>query len=178
MPIFAVAVILTVLAVVLLARWRKLAAKARQNQEQINRKLRESDLDQALSNGVSYSDTAQAQVPVEIHYASKGRTENRAMLRLTEQTASVTKAYLFQRNETFFLGEEYGRAAVFREQGKNAVCCEVFSYQGNVYARRSGRDVCRLLRGKKTMPLTEKAFLLRSGDRLATRTGVFLVEMI
>lgn len=174
-------IVLTVTVLVVLIFWRKKARKAKQDQEQVERAAKENALDRALSNGSHPSSQPhpQAQQPLEVHYNSKGsRAERSATLRLTEQAESVTKEYLFQRTEVIYIGEEYGRAAIFRERGKGKLYCEIFPYQNNVYIRLCGRTECRLLRGKQCASLTAKAICLRSGDRVETQSGVFLVELI
>lgn len=163
-------------ACVILFYWRKRALRARQNQEQINQKLKEDALDRALSNGARQSGAAQA--PVEIHYSANTQGESGAMLRLTEQAESVTKEYLFQRTEVVYVGEEYGRSAVFRKQGQNKLHCELFPYQGGTYVRLCGKAECRLIRGKQAARITSKAIQLRNKDKIETRTGIFLVELI
>ena len=172
-----IAALLAAVIVGLLVRWRRTASKAKQDKEQIERKLKEDALDRALSNGPRPK--AQVQAPVGIHYTSGGlQKESESMLRLTEQAESVSKEYLFQRASTIYIGEEYGRSAVFQERGRGTLYCELFPYQDATYVRLCGRGECRLIRKKQTAPVTPKAIRLRSGDRLETRTGVFLVEFI
>lgn len=175
LPILSAAALL--LAGAGLLFWRTRAKRAKLNREQVDRKLKEDALDRALSNGPRRS--PQAQAPVEVRYSAGARREGGAMLRLTELAETTSKEYLFQRGDTLFLGEEYGRAAVFRERGWNKVDCEIFPYQGEVYVRFCGKGgECRLIRGKQRAYLTDKAVCLRSGDKVETQAGVFLVEFI
>lgn len=168
--------LLAAVAIIALACWRKAAAKAKQDREQADRKRKEDALDRALSNASRPSGSAQ--VPMQVHYSAHAQKTGGAMLRLTEQAESVTKEYLFQQAEVFYIGEEYGRAAVFREAGRNTVHCELFPYQGGTYVRLCGSAACRLIRGKETAHITEKAIRLRTGDRIETKAGVFLVEIL
>lgn len=170
--------VLAAVVLFLLTRWRKAAVRKKQNQEQIDRKLKEDTLDRALSNGPRPNRQSQSQAPVEVHYKSKTQRESGTMLRLTEQAESVTKEYLFQRTDTIYIGEEYGHAAIFQDRTGQQLCCELFPYEGDVYVRLCGKTEGRLIRGRQTAPLTTKAIRLRSGDRIETRTGVFLVELI
>lgn len=162
-----------------LARRRKASQKAKRDLEKIDRKLKEDALDRALSNqrvtrkGV----TNQTQAPAEVHYTSRAAQETGNILRVTEQAESVTKEYLFQRTEMVFLGEEYGRAAVFCSGTGNKVYCELFPYQNSVCVRAAAEGTSRLLRGKQAVPLTSKAVRLRSGDRIETKAGLFLIEL-
>lgn len=160
-----------------LIRWRRAASKAKQDKEQIERKLKEDALDRALSNGPRSK--IEVQSPVEIHYTSgSSQKERGSMLRLTEQAETVSKEYLFQQSATIYIGEEYGRSAVFQKQGKGTLYCELFPHQDATYVRLCGRGECRLIRKKQTAPVTSKAIRLRSGDKIETQTGVFLVEFI
>jgi len=176
--ILAAAAMAAAVVLVLLIRWRKAAAKAKQDREQIDRKLREDALDRALSNGPRREGAPQSQSPVGVHYNSTPKKENGSMLRLTEQGESVMKEYLFQRTDTIYIGEEYGRPVVFQEQGRGELHCELFSHAGSVYVRLHGRSEGRLIRGRQTAPLTTNAVRLRSGDRIETKAGIFLVEFI
>ncbi len=181
MPRLLIPVVVVIAVAVMLAllmRWRRLAGKAKQNREQIDRKLKEDALDRTLSNGFRQEGIPQSQAPIGIHYNSVPKKEPGAMLRLTEQGESVTKEYLFQQTDTIYIGEEYGRPAVFQEQGKGELHCELFFHTGSVYVRLYGRSDCRLIRGKQTASLTKNAIRLRSGDRIETKTGIFLVEFI
>lgn len=94
MPV--ITAILIALAVALFF-WRRARNGAAQNREQAERKRQEDALDRALSNGVRRSDSAQ--VLMEVHYSVNIRKESEPLFRLTEQTDSVTKEYLFQRTE-------------------------------------------------------------------------------
>lgn len=172
----AVIFLFTAVICIALLCWRKSAARSKQNQEQIERKQKEDALDRALSNGARRSDSAQ--VPMEVHYSADTQRESGSMLRLTEQAESVTKEYLFRRTEIFYVGEEYGHAAVFRERGQNKLHCEFFPYQNGTYVRLCGRAECRLIRGKQTARITSKAICLRTRDKIETQAGVFLVELI
>ena len=142
----------------------------------IDRKLKEDALDRALSNGARRN--SGSQTPVEVRYSSHPQREGGSMLRLTDQAESVKKEYLFQKTDVLYIGEEYGRSAVFREQGRNKLYCELFPYQDGVYVRLCGRAECRLIRGRQTAPLTETPIRLRSGDKIEVQTGVFLVELL
>lgn len=174
----AAAAIAAVALAVFLIRWRRTAVKSKQNREQIDRKIKEDALDRALSNGPRQRGKAQSQAPVGIYYNSTPKRENGEMLRLTEQGESVTKEYLFQRTDVIYIGEEYGRSAVFQERGRGKLHCELFPHDGSVYVRLHGRSEGRLIRGKKTAPLTTTAVRLHSGDRIETKTGIYLVEFI
>lgn len=169
---------LAVILIIVLICWRRAVAKKKLDQEQMDRKIKEEALDRALSNRRHLGKSPQAQAPMEVHYKSEPRKGMGTMLRLTEQAESMTKEYLFQQNETILLGEEYGRAAVFQRKGKNRVFCELFPYEDGIYVRRSGKAEGRLIRGKKAAPLTGEGIRLRSGDRIETQAGVFLVEFI
>lgn len=173
MPV--ITAILIALAVALFF-WRRARNGAAQNREQAERKRQEDALDRALSNGVRRSDSAQ--VPMEVHYSVNIRKESEPLFRLTEQTDSVTKEYLFQRTELVYVGKEYGHSAVFRERGQNKIHCELFPYQDGIYVRLCGKAECRLIQGKQTARITSKAMRLRSGDKIETQNGVFLVELI
>lgn len=174
----AAAAITAAVVLILLIRWRRAASKSKQNREQIDRKIKEDALDRALSNKTRRSGPAQSKAPIGVYYNNTQKTESGRMLRLTEQGESVTKEYLFQRTDIIYIGEEYGRSAVFQEQGRGRLHCELFPHDGSVYVRLHGRSECRLIRGKKTAPLTAAAIRLRHGDRIETKTGVFLVEFI
>ena len=171
---------LAVLAVIAAALffWRKKARKRKQDQEQIDRKMKEEALDRALANGPHRSADIRAQVPVEVHYSSRTEKETGGMLRLTEQSGAVTKEYLFRQTERICIGEEYDGAVVFRGQGKGRLYCELFPYRDGVCVRLCGGLPCSLVRGKRRMPLASKAVRLHSGDRIETRTGSFLIEFI
>lgn len=172
----AIAVLFAVAVCAALLYWRRSTRRAKQDREQIDRKLKEDALDRALSNGARQSGSAQT--PVEVRYSANTQRESSSMLRLTEQAESVTKEYLFQRAEIVYVGEEYGHSAVFRKQGQNKLHCELFPYQGGTYVRLCGKAECRLIRGKQTARITSKAIRLRSGDKIETQAGVFLVELI
>lgn len=172
----AASVLFVAVICVILLCWRKSAMRAKQNQEQVNLKLKEDALDRALSNGAKQSGAAQ--IPVGIHYFANTQKESGSMIRLTEQAESVAKEYLFRRTEVIYVGEEYGRPAVFREQGQNKLHCELFPYQSGVYVRLCGKAECRLIRGKQAARITSKAIQLRNKDRIETPTSVFLVELI
>lgn len=173
-----VPIVIAIVLLLFLVRWYRANAKTREDREQIDRKLKEDALDRALSNGRYGNRRFQAQTPVEIHYSSHAKKDKSAMFRLTEQAESVTKEYLFSRSEMVYIGEEYGRAAVFQQRGGGILYCELFPHQSDIYVRLCGKAECRLLRGRQTAPLTEKAIRLRTGDRIETQTGVFLVEFI
>lgn len=161
-----------------LSCWRKAALKKKQDQDQIDRKMKEEALDRALANGPRQSAAIRAQAPVVVHYNSRPKKETGTMLRLTEQAGAVTKEYLFRRTESIYIGEEYGCAVVFQGQGKGTLYCKLFPYGDGVYVCLCGRAKSSLVRGKQTMPLTSKAVRLHSGDRIETRTGSFLIEFI
>jgi len=180
LPVIGFAILAAVILIILIC-WRKAACKKKQNQEQVDRIMKENALNRALSNASHQCGQTkpQAQEPLEVHYNSKiSQAERGSILRLTEQAESVTKEYLFQRSDVIYIGEEYGRAAVFRERGTGKLYCELFPYQDNVYIRLCSSAQCRLLRGKQCAPLSSKGICLRSGDRIETQTGVFLVELI
>lgn len=170
--------IVIAVAFIFLLRWRKSITKARQDQEQIDRKLKEDALDRALSNGPRRSGTARSQAPVEIHYNSVAKKESGSMFRLTELAETVTKEYLFSKTDIIYIGEEYGQAAVFQEKGTNRLYCELFPHGGSVYIRLCGKSEARLIRRKQTAPLSENAIQLCSVDRIETQTGIFLFELI
>jgi len=174
-------VVLAVIILIGLICWRRAARKKKQDQDQIDRIMKEDALNRALSNSSHQGGQTrpQAQEPLEVRYNSKvSLSERGSVLRLTEQAESVTKEYLFHRTDVIYIGEEYGRAAVFREKGTGKLYCELFPYQNDVYIRLCGRAQCRLLRGKQCTALHAKGICLRSGDRIETQTGVFLVELI
>lgn len=165
------------IAAAALIRWRRSVKRAKQNREQIDRKLKEDALDRALSNGPRQN--SQAKAPVEVRYSVRTQAESSSMIRLTALTESTSKEYLFRRTEAVFLGEEYGRPAVFRERGRNQVDCEIFPHEGALYIHACGkkRD-SRLQRGKQKTSLTEKSICLRNGDKIEIHSGTFLVELI
>ncbi|MCI9332988.1 MAG: hypothetical protein HFG05_12615 [Oscillibacter sp.] len=170
--------LIVVILIGLVIRWRKVSAKMRQDREQIDRKIKEDALDRALSNGPLPKASVRPQAPVEIHYDSKPKKESGSMLRLTEQAESVCKEYLFQCTATIYIGEEYGRAAVFEGRGAGTLYCELFPHEDGMYVRLCGKAECRLLRGRQIAALTPNAIQLRSKDKIETQTGVFLVEFI
>lgn len=176
--ILAIFFAIVLIIIGLLIRWRTVSTKSKQDREQIDRKLKEDALDRALSNALHQDARSQAKTPVEIHYNSTLQKESDSMLRLTEQAESVSKEYLFQKNSIIYIGEEYGRSAIFQDRGKGTLYCELFPHQDGVYVRLCGKAECRLIRGKQTAPLTSTAIRLRSKDKIETRTGVFLVEFI
>lgn len=175
--IVAAFVVLTAITAAL-SYWRKKARKKKQNQEKIDRKMKEEALDRALANGPHQNTAIRAQVPIEVHYSNRHEKGTSAMLRLTEQAGAITKEYLFRQTERICIGAEYDGSVVFRGQGKGKLYCELFPYQDGVYVRLCGGLACSLVREKRQVPLASKAIRLHSGDRIETRTGSFLVEFI
>lgn len=160
--------------------WRKKTAQKKLNLEQMNHKAREDALDRALSNRLYRGNSAQPQAPVEVHY-NGGQTVQKGvnMFRLTEKAETVTKEYLFRMDESVFLGEEHGRAAVFYRCTGNTVCCEIFSSGNAVYVRGYGRSDGQLIRGKQKIGLSAMdGIRLSSNDIIETRYGTFLIEFI
>lgn len=162
----------------LVIRWRKVSAKAKQDREQIDRKMKEDALDRVLSNGPRPKTSVRPQTPAEVHYDGKPQKKSGSMLRLTEQAESVRKEYLFQCTAIIYIGEEYGHSAVFENRGTGTLYCELFPHGDGMYVRLCGKAECRLMRGKQIAPLTLNAIRLRSKDKIETKTGVFLVEFI
>ena len=173
-------IIIAAVVVRLLFRWRRTASQRARDREQIDRKFKEDALDRALSNqrAGGGSSSSRAETPVEIRYKNSAKAETGTMVRLTELSESMSKEYLFQMSETIYLGEEFERAAVFKEKASSKIFCELFPYNSGFFVRKRGNAQCRLLRGKQSTGLTSESVRLHSGDRIETQAGVFLVEFI
>lgn len=171
-------IILVTIILIILTQCRKTSVKARKIREQIDRKLKEDDLDRVLSNGPQKGNKVQAETPVKVHYTSNPYKKGRSMLRLVDQAGYIEKEYIFLRTDILYIGEEYGHSVIFREQSGNQVYCELFPHQDSVYVRLCGKAKCRLIRGKQSVSLTSNAVRLHNGDKIETQAGVFLVELL
>ena len=160
--------------------WRRRRAKRKLDKEQMDRKIREDALDRALSNRLHHSRSSEAQTPFEVRYSGE-RTGGKdvEMLRLTEQSESMTKEYLFRMENVIFLGEEHGHAAIFYQRDKaHTIYCEIFPNDGAAYIRACKTAGGQLVRGKKKAGLDTKGIKLCSGDFIEMKCGTFLVEFI
>lgn len=159
--------------------WRRRSIQKKQNQEQMQRKTLEDTLNRALSNDQHPQQAHHAQAPMQVHYSGgEHGGKGQKMIRLTEKAESVTKEYLFHEGERVFLGEEYGRAAVFQERAGHLVYCELFPHGGSCYVRQCGTAVGRLIRGKQKTQLGPEGIRLCSGDIIEHEKGVFYLEFI
>lgn len=179
-PLIAGVVLLGIILGIVFLLQRRKRVKRKADKEQMDRKMREDALDRALSNRLHHSRSSQPQTPFEIRYhggqEAAGEVE---MLRLTEQSESVTKEYLARKENVIFLGEDHGHAAVFYQRDKaHCVDCEIFPNDGAVYVRRCSESGGQLVRGKQKTGLDTKGIKLCSGDVVELRCGTFLIEFI
>lgn len=165
-----------ILSFVIFKRKRR---KKLMDQEQMGRKAREDILDRALSNQLHRTVQHASQTPLETHYNSEQKVaKGTKMIRLTELSESVTREYLFQWEDTVFLGKEYGRAAVFHQRDNHQVYCKIFPLGGYIYVSQQGSEKGYLVRGKKRADLEPSGLRVLSGDKLEIALGTFLIEFI
>jgi len=174
------AVLCVIALCILLIFWRRRNTKRREDKEKIDRKVREDELDRALSNKLHHSRSTQAVTPFEYRYHGRQEAGREVeMLRLTEQSESVTKEYLARKDGLLYLGEDLGRAAVFyQKDGSHVIDCEIFPSDGAVYVRRCGTSGVQLVRGRHRTPLNATGIKVASGDLIEIRSGTFLIEFL
>lgn len=161
-------------------RLRRKRARQKADQEQLNRKIQEDALDRALSNQLHQNKVTGAQAPMEIHYSGdQAARKNVEMIRLTEQSESITKEYLFRKDTVVYLGEEFGHPAIFYQvDGAHLIYCEIFPNDGQVYIRRYSQSGGYLVRKKRKFALEAEGIQLRSGDLVELQCGTLLLEFI
>ena len=170
-------VILAVIAIALLVAVLKRSSQRRKHREQLEYRAREAALNRALSNELHSGSGKKSQRPVEVHYnGGVAAPRNVKMLRLTELSDRVTKEYLFRRDETFFLGEEYSKVIVLNQSNKHRTFCKIYPVGSTVCVCSVNHETGRLLRGKRSKELSELGVRMMSGDIIQLPGANFRVE--
>ena len=100
--------------------WQCRRSRHKKEQEQLDRILKENALDRALSNQLHQS--AGTVAPAAVHYVQEPVTEkDTEILRLTLEEKSVSKSYLFRRNDRVYLGSANGQPTVFSSEVTNGL---------------------------------------------------------
>lgn len=170
----ALAAALIILAVMLRRRAVKL-----KNREQMTKKAQEDALNRAISNSLHRDSGENAAAPLEVHYNTDTHgAKGSRMLSIVALEESLTKEYIFGRGDDLFLGDEHGRAAIFRTPDGHKIFCEIFNRGGDVYACQRGVGRGRLTRGRRHAPLSSEGIRLRSGDIIEGTYGRFRIDLL
>lgn len=174
------AVIVAILMMLILLHRNIKADAQRKNIDQVNRKMREKQLDMALTNPLHYSRKEAIKTASNIDYRTvqNSRLPGPA-LRLTKKDARTEQSYFFDPQERVFLGVDHGYPVVLRAGDEQfAPECELF-YSGNGwYARILRNRSARLLRGRYATELDGQGIRLNDGDILKNSCGQYRIELL
>lgn len=158
--------------------WQRRRSRHKKEQEQLDRILKEKALDRALSNQLHQS--AGTVAPAAVHYVQEPVTEKGTeILRLTLEEKSVSKSYLFRRNDRVYLGSANGQPTVFsNDGGQGGLYCEMFCQGSGVYVRRCGNAPVGLRRGRQRAELDTRGIKVHTGDEIELPCGNFRVDFV
>lgn len=186
MVLIAAGIALLVLLTLCLSMVCKKHNKARENQRQAARRVREEALDRALSNSIGAVPAAgrgKIRRPFRVDYSqgeknAKKQNEDVRMYQLTEITELSERRYMFRRSEQLYIGRQFGSICILPGPGASEQAyCRLFDYQNEIFVRSMGNERILLTRRGKQAVVDNNGLKLHTGDMLSIGDTIYKIDL-